>query len=237
MTTDDKKKSSEPKSEPKLELRLKAALEKRTLIENLKAGDREAWGTLYTMCGPTLRKQIGRSLARYELGSAFVGDIENEVWSIFKAQIDEFEWLGEDKLNNLLASIALKRVQTLHHKEQRHRAASLDELAEREGAADQLHYQKQLYTESAEDRAEREELRRQLAVVLERALRELSARDREIVVARLILKEQPADIARRYTMKITNVYQVVNRAKKTMRAYLLAMGLFNADDDGPGSQS
>lgn len=223
MTTDEIKKTPE--------LELKAALEKRTLIENLKAGDQEAWGMLYTMCGPQLRKAIGKSLARYELSPTFQGDIEHEVWHVFKAQINDFEWLGEDKLNNMLTSIAHKRVLTLRNKEKMHRTSSLDEFAERESSADYLHYQNHLYTESAEDRAERDELRGQLLVVLDRALRELSARDREIVVARLILKEQPSDLARRYNMKITNVYQVVNRAKKTMRAYLLAMGLFGSEDD------
>lgn len=223
MTTDDIKKAPE--------LKLKAALEKRTLIENLKAGDQEAWGMLYTTCGPQLRRAISKSLARYELSSSFQGDIEHEVWHVFKAQINDFEWLGEDKLNNMLASIAHKRVLTLRNKEKIHRTTSLDEFAEREHSTDYLHYQNHLYTESAEDRAEREELRSQLLVVLDRALRELSARDREIVVARLILKEQPSDLARRYNMKITNVYQVVNRAKKTMRAYLLAMGLFGSEDD------
>lgn len=231
MTINDEKKKTHNPNLPASELKFKAALEKRTLIENLKTGDHEAWGLLYVECGPQLRKAIHKSLAKYELSPVYVGDIENDVWRIFRAQIDGFEWLGEDKLNNLLASIAHKCVLTLRSKEKVHRVSSLDEIADDPADGDYHNYQHHLYTESAEERADRDELRRQLLVVLDRALRELSARDREIVVARLILKEGPGEIARRFDMKITNVYQVVSRAKKTMKAYLLAMGLFGGDDD------
>lgn len=217
------------------ELRFRAALEKKTLVENLKAGDQEAWGLLMTECRPNLLKAIHRSLAAQSLPRALADEIESDVWLIFRSQIATFQWLGEDKLHNHLASIAHKCVLTARNREQRHdrRNESIDAIAERHHDGDHHSYQHHLYTESAEERADREELRRQLLGVLDRALRELSARDRDIVVARLILRETPADIARRHNLKITNVYQIVNRAKKTMKAYLLAMGLFHNSDTTP----
>jgi len=128
-------------------------------------------------------------------------------------------------------------VRTMRHDEQRGNPVSLDEIMANEHdenamVADRFFYKHRLYMESAEESAEielqRAELRRELLPILERALRELSARDREIVVRRLIHKEKPAELAKRFDLKTANIYQIVSRAKNSMRAYLRARGFIDS---------
>jgi len=224
-----------PQGEPEVQLTGK------TLIAQLKMGDVEAWEQFHKQYAPRLREDIRRSLGKRGMSLDRADDIEQDVWQFVKKRIDLFEYQSQAKTHHWLANIAYNHVRTLRHAERRGNPVSLDEIAAAEDSenaisADRFYYQNRLYVESAEESAEaalsRAQLQQELLPILERALRELSARDREIVVRRLVLKEKPAELAKRFNLKTANVYQIVSRAKNSMKAYLRARGFFH---NAPGS--
>jgi RNA polymerase sigma factor (sigma-70 family) len=206
------------------------------LIERLKANEPEAWEYLHRLYTPELRKAIRRSLNKRHIPLDRADDIEQTVWKNVQEQIGDFVYQGQGKLYHWFVKIAYYCVCGLMNVEQSN-DLSLEELAERQTenplVEDNFFYKNRMYVESAEDSAEvelrRAELRKILQPILERALRELSARDREIVVRYFIMKEKPGALAERFDLKIANIYQIVYRAKKTMRTYLVARGLFGPD--------
>lgn len=225
----------ETQDEPDIfKLRQQLETQSETFIAQLKLDDPQAWENLVILTRPRLTRAIQQSLAVCGLPRDRQDDVEQEVWKTAREKITTFTWQGEVRLHRWLARIAKNCTQSLKHKEKPH--ASIDAMMEDEAdpsnsyfGADRVFFQNRLYTESAEIEVLRKELQGTLLVILDRALRELSARDREIVLCRLLLKEKPEIIATRFNLKVTNVYQIVNRAKKTMQKYLVGYKLFRQD--------
>jgi RNA polymerase sigma factor (sigma-70 family) len=212
------------------------AAQEKVLVERLKLREAAAWEELHQLFSPQLRIAIRRHLQRRSIPLDRVDDVEQMVWRLVNERIHTFVYQEEGKFFNWIRTIALYCVRTLYHHEKRDHI-SLDAVPaatpDNPLSEDQFLYQNKLYTESAEDLAEislhRAELRRKLLPVLDRALRELSARDRQIVVRYFINKEKPGELAEQFDLKIQNIYQIVYRAKKTMWTYLVAHGLFGIE--------
>lgn len=230
MTADQNNRQN-AQSEPEIQVR------GEELIQRLKLGDVDAWEQFVTGYGPRLRENIRRSLNKRGMSLDRADDIEQDVWRFVKNNIDVFQFQSESKTHIWLANIAYNKVRSLRHAEKRDKTISFDEIAASEegnspASVDSFYYRNRLYVESAEETAEaalsQVQLQQELLPILERALRELSGRDREIVVRRLIYKEKPADLAEHFNLKIANVYQIVCRAKNSMKAYLRAKGFFNS---------
>ncbi len=219
---------------PKSRVRLDGPL----LVERLRAGDEAVWTSFVRQYTPRLRTAIQKSLNKKRVPLDRREDIEQDVWQVARQEIadNEFEYESEEKTHHWLGKIAYYCVLTLRNREKR-APYSLDEIEEKSGSEnaispDRFFYKNGLYMKSAEEVASielrRAELRRELLPLLDQALRELSSRDREIVVRRLVNKEKSPELAERFGITTASVYQIVSRAKNTIRGYLRARGFLSS---------
>jgi len=225
---------------PRSQVRLDGPL----LVERLRAGDQEVWTIFVRRYTPYLRVAVKKSLNKKRMPLDRCDDIEQDVWQVARQEIEdnEFEYESEEKTHRWLGKIAYYCVLTLRNREKRH-PQSLDEIEEKSGtenamSSDSFFYKNRLYVASAEEVASielrRAELRRELLPLLDQALRELSSRDREIVVRRLVNKEKSPELAERFGITTASVYQIVSRAKNTIRGYLRARGFLDSRREWEG---
>ncbi len=87
-------------------------------------------------------------------------------------------------------------------------------------------YDTRLYVESPEVEVLRRELLHEFMRIFEKALRDLSTRDRLIVVRYFVLRESAKDISGHTGIKLTTVYWVIRRVKNIIRDYMSSRGFF-----------
>lgn len=176
-----------------------------------------AWDLLVDRFGADLRRDIKASLRSKGLSEALFEDIEQQVWVTAIEQFSDFEWQGEDKLYHWLRSIASWHVKTLRRKSKD--VASLDEIDDRPEsvfALDFFLYINGMVQDSPEVEAElMDDLR-----ILSHAMRNLTKRDQEILLRRLVLRETPRDMASDYGVEAATISTILVRAKETIRSQL-----------------
>ncbi len=177
----------------------------------------KAWDVLIDRFGADLRQDIKASLRSKGLSEALFEDIEQQVWVTAIEQFGDFEWQGEDKLYHWLRSIASWHVKTLRRKSKE--STSLDEMddrAENAFALDFFLYINGMVQDSPEIEAElKDDLR-----LLSGAMQNLTKRDQEILLRRLVLRETPRDMAADYGVEAATISTILVRAKETIRSQL-----------------
>lgn len=202
-------------------------------LQLLKSMHEEAWSELVVNYGDDLRSDIGASLRKRGLSLEMVEDVEQETWRIAVQKIHEFEAETVDKLYNWLRVIALNRVRMILRKQKDDEVAFEDiEEREAEGGFSLDHF---IYMhELSEDSPEALVLLRERLAALEVALHDLSPRDREILLRRLLGDETPRDLAVVYDLAPRSVSMILLRAKQTLEKRLRTMESSNHERNHDG---
>ncbi len=183
-----------------------------TLLKEMHEG---AWDDLVTNYTADLRTDIGASLRKRGLSPDLMDDVEQDTWRVAIQKIGEFNAETMDKLYNWLRVIALNRIRMIK-RSQREGEVYFEEIEEHEfeggGSLDQFIFTNDLSNESPESIL----MVRERLGMLERALQELSARDREIVIRRWLWGEAPRDLALDYFLTPRTVSMILLRAKQTL---------------------
>lgn len=198
--------------------------QERVFVARLKCKeppDAEAWKQLLGEYQSPLHTAIRRSLAKYSLPADRLDDIEQKTWVTAYHKIEAFEPQGPNALRNWLGTIQHNHVRNLSR--QRNPVSMDAHDPETDQAAPQ-------YEDTAARNPESEfiqdETRREIWSALELALQALSARDREIVLRRLLWQDDVQQLADAYHLKPQTIYQITTNTKKKLQSYLLAPDLF-----------
>jgi RNA polymerase sigma factor (sigma-70 family) len=199
----------------------------------LKAMHEDAWDEFVRSYGADLRRDIGASLKKRGLPADMIEDVEQETWRIAIQKIGEFEADHIDKLYNWLRVIALNRVRMILRR-QKDVPVAFEEIEEQEQeggiSLDHFIYMHELSASSPEAVV----LLRERLSALETALQELSLRDREILLRRLLDGEMPRDMAAVYALSPRSISMILLRAKQTLERHVAAMQLFNQERNTNG---
>lgn len=200
----------------------------------LKALNEDAWSDLVMSYATDLRNDIAASLRKRGLPADDMDDVEQETWRIAVQKIQDFEAESVDKLYNWLRVIALNRIRMIRRSQKDNEVAFEEiEMHADEGGGislDQFLYIYDLNTDSPEQTV----LLRERLSALETALQELSVRDRDILVRRLVWGEPPRDLAKVYNLAPRSVSMILLRAKQTLERHTAAMDLFSRERDTNG---
>lgn len=184
--------------------------------------DAEAWHYLLVNYGPYLRRCIRYTLAKFNLPADRADDIEQATWITAYMRIAEFEPIRKNSLRRWLDGVQQNHIRNLSRERN---PLSIDDEPE-ETDAQYIEYLADGRAPNPEQEYISAETRREILSALDLALQELSARDREIVVRRLMRKESIDQLAQDYHLKPQTVYQIMSTTKKKLRSYLLAPDLF-----------
>lgn len=189
------------------------------LLEQLKGKDQRAWGRAMALYQRRLQVSIGRSLSKYSLPHDRVDDIEQKTWVTAFKKIDKFKVERKDGFYHWLCTIQYNMVRNLS-REPNHFStdAETDDGIERDLPSDG--------SNNVEDQIISRETKREIFSSVNLVLGDLPKHHREIVLRRLLWKDDPKTMATEYGIKIQTVYQIVTNAKKKLRNYLLAPDLF-----------
>lgn len=200
----------------------------------LQALNESAWSDLVTNYSADLRADITLSLKKRGLPVDYVEDVEQETWRIAVQKIGEFEAESVDKLYNWLRVIALNRIRMIR-RSQKDNEIAFEEIEENAEAGGGISLDQFLYVyELSADSPERLVLLKERLSALETALQELSARDREILLRRLVWGEAPRELAKVYDLSPRTISMILLRAKQTLERHIAAMDLFNRERDTNG---
>lgn len=190
-------------------------------IEQLKLMNQDAWVHLLNRFQIMLREFIRNKLitAGFSGDDSACEDIQQQTWNTAIEKIHLFRWMSEIQLYCWLRNIARNHVRNLTQKKA---PVHSFEAFEDDAKLDAFLNQHDLYEDSPE--SEQELLDRVTA--LDAAMRELSARDREIVMRRFVEQEKPAQLAREYNMDVLAIYKVIDRAKNTIEHNMNLRGFF-----------
>ncbi len=197
----------------------------RWLVERLKRTnppDSEAWKELLVEYRPILRQRIHYTLMCYHLPADRMDDIEQKTWVTVYTRIHEFVPQRRHSLRKWLDNIQFNHIRN-HSREVE--PLSFDAPAEQAGAelAEQV---EDTSAANPEHELISRETRREILSALDLALQELAPRDREIVLRRLLRKENVDQLAKEYQLQPQTIYQITSNTKKKLRNYLLAPDLF-----------
>jgi RNA polymerase sigma factor (sigma-70 family) len=197
----------------------------RVFVEELRRGDAEAWKRLVVDQGPYLRRCIRYTLSRYNLPADRLDDIEQKTWLTVYTRIQEFEPRRRNSLRRWMDGIQLNHIRNLAREPQ---SVSMDG-DEGDSGTDDAYLPEHLEDPNApspEHQMIDRETRREIWSALDLALQELSPRDREIVLRRVLRREPVEKLAAEYNLKQQTIYQIISNTKKKLRSYLLAPDLF-----------
>ena len=202
-------------------------------LQLLKEMNQDAWDEFVTNYAADLRRDIGASLKKRGLPADLTEDIEQETWRVAVQKIHDFDAESIEKLYHWLRVIALNRIRMMLRKQQDDEIA-FEEIEEYEFSGgislDHFLYTNDLSADSPEDIL----LLRERLSALETALHELSPRDREILLRRLMCGETPRDLAEDYCLAPRSISMILLRSKQTLEKHIAAMDLFNTERDADG---
>ena len=186
----------------------------------------EAWEELVAAYAPRLRQDIRISLNKWGLPPEFSEDIEQETWLRALRSIEKFVWEDDEKFYHYLRSISSKCIYELRRSA--NRTASLEDLVEDDSdeELDRLLVRRGLLGETVENQV----ILHDFAAALDRALRTLRPREREIFV-RWLAGDRPRMLATTYGMKAASVSRLLYRASKRVEAYLVHIDPINLKDN------
>jgi len=211
----------------------------QSFIEKLKAKDDKAWNNFNEWYTPSILRAIKWELVKRGMGFEHVEDIAQTTRLMIFEKIGTFAWKENGKFHSWVRSYARNCTLTFIHDESRkvnRKPISIEELQEADIDPESAYVPNDflvangLCVESAESAAQielfRRELRNDFMPLLAQALRELSARDRVIVLRHILFKETAQKIADAHSMNVSTVNSVIRRAKEKLYMYLLARGFF-----------
>jgi RNA polymerase sigma factor (sigma-70 family) len=191
--------------------------------------DERAWDDLVRFYADELQRDIWASMRKRGLPADLIDDVQQETWRVAVQKIGEFEAATVDKLYNWLRVIALNRVRMLKRK-QRGDMISFDDFEsdEFEGGVslDYFLYEHDLSSGSPEQKV----LLFERLAALDSALDELSARNREILLRRLLSGETPRELASEYGLPARTISTILLRAKQTLEKHLSHHELFMTEE-------
>lgn len=208
----------------------------RWLVERLKRTnppDSEAWKELLVVYRPILRQRIRYTLLRYHFPADRIDDIEQKTWVTVYTRIHKFVPLRRHSLRKWMDRIQDFHIRNLSREPE---PASIDAPVEPTGTelAEQL---EDTYTRNPEQELIIRETRREIFSALDMALQELTPRDREIVLRRLVHNDDVDQLAEDYQLQSQTIYQITSNSKKKLRSYLLASHLFSRVKAGKESRT
>jgi RNA polymerase sigma factor (sigma-70 family) len=205
-----------------------------TLVEKLKQREPEAWKHFTATYQTRLQSAISRSLAKYRLPLDRQDDIEQKTWMTVFQKIDSFVPEHRDSLYYWLVKIQHNHVRNLHREPV---AVDIEENhVEAEGELPAHFHANNAHNPEAE--FIQKENRQETWQALEMALQSLTAREREIIMRRLVHKEDVEMLAAIYNVKVQTIYQITANTKRKIGNYLLASDLFlRAHSDRTGKES
>ncbi len=203
------------------------------LVEKLKKKEPQAWKRFTADYQSRLQIAIGRSLAKYSLPLDRLDDVEQKTWMTVFQKIDSFVPEHRDSLYYWLVKIQHNHVRNLRREPI---AIDIDEkYVEAEGELPAHLNISNIHNPETE--FIQNENKREIWQALEMALQSLSVRDREIIMRRLVNKEDVEKLAEIYNVKVQTIYQITANTKRKIGNYLLASDLFlRAHSDRTGKE-
>jgi RNA polymerase sigma factor (sigma-70 family) len=178
-------------------------------VQSILSHDPDSWTQLHEFYSGHLRRDIQISLRKWGLPLDIADDIEQETWLTAVRKIGEFTWVDEERFYHWLRSISCNHIRS-YRRHQRRYVSFEDSEDEDDGVEDFMdHFME------ASDGVEDQVILRERMVALDRVLRTLPPRDREILVRRM-MGETPRDLAAEYGLKPEHVRTILLRSKKKL---------------------
>ena len=189
-------------------------MSEKRIVDKLKRMDSRMWEHIFENYTATLTYDVSNSLRKRDLPVEFADDILQETWLTAVEKIQDFQCDGDGKFYNWLRVIALNHVRNYWRKNRPNISFEGIEETQSPNALDYFLQTEGLAVNDVENQVAVHE---QLAQ-LDKLLCELSTRDREIVLRRLVMDEKPEELALRYPdLKVQSISQLICRVRKNLR--------------------
>lgn len=182
-------------------------------VQSILSHDPDAWTRLHEYHSGRLRRDIQISLRKWGLSPEFAGDIEQETWLTAVKRINEFVWVDDDRFYNWLRAISCNHIRTYRYKQKRF--VSFDDFEDDDDGLDDYMDSYVWDSECIED----EVIPHERMAALDRVIRTLKPREREIIVRRM-MGETPRELAAEYQLKPEHLRTLLLRSKKKIEAQL-----------------
>jgi len=189
-------------------------MSEKRIVDKLKRMDSRMWEHIFENYTATLTYDVSNSLRKRDLPLEFADDILQETWLTAVEKIQDFQCDGDGKFYNWLRVIALNHVRNYWRKNRQNISFEAIDETQSPNALDYFLQTEGLAINDVENQvAVREQL-----IQLDKLLCELSSRDREIVLRRLVMDEKPEELALRYPdLKVQSISQLICRVRKNLR--------------------
>lgn len=193
------------------------------MLALLKVMDREAWSSLFENYTGSLRTYVNWQASNHyqSVDEAACEDIIQQTWMTAIENIAGFEYKGEGRLYPWIRTIAYNHLRNAW-RQTLHAAPQSFEGFEDDYALDTFLHENGLFEDSMESKT----LRRERMLALDAALRELNAKEREIVIRRFFWNEKPQELAEAYGLIPQSVSAIITKAKKKIYLQLITHDLF-----------
>ncbi|MBA3869865.1 MAG: sigma-70 family RNA polymerase sigma factor [Chloroflexota bacterium] len=189
-------------------------MSEKRIVDKLKRMDSRMWEHIFENYTATLTYDVSNSLRKRDLPVEFADDILQETWLTAVEKIQGFQCDGDGKFYNWLRVIALNHVRNYWRKNRQNVSFEAIDETQSPNALDYFLQTEGLAVNDVENQVAVHE---QLAQ-LDKLLCELSTRDREIVLRRLVMDEKPEELALRYPdLKVQSISQLICRVRKNLR--------------------
>ena len=189
-------------------------MSEKRIVDKLKRMDSRMWEHIFENYTATLTYDVSNSLRKRDLPLEFADDILQETWLTAVEKIQDFHCDGDGKFYNWLRVIALNHVRNYWRKNRQNVSFEAIDETQSPNALDYFLQTEGLAVNDVENQvAVHEQL-----LQLDKLLGELSDRDREIVLRRLVLDEKPEELAIYYPeLKVQSISQLICRVRKNLR--------------------
>jgi RNA polymerase sigma factor (sigma-70 family) len=189
-------------------------MSEKRIVDKLKRMDSRMWEHIFENYTATLTYDVSNSLRKRDLPLEFADDILQETWLTAVEKIQDFHCDGDGKFYNWLRVIALNHVRNYWRKNRQNISFDAIDETQSPNALDYFLQSEGLAVNDVENQAAVHEQLLQL----DKLLCELSSRDREIVLRRLVMDEKPEELALRYPdLKVQSISQLICRVRKNLR--------------------
>ena len=189
-------------------------MSEKRIVEKLKRMDTRMWEHIFENYTATLTYDISNSLRKRDLSPELADDILQETWLTAVEKIQDFQCDGDGKFYNWLRVIALNHVRNYWRKSRQNVSFEAFDEIQSPNALDYFLLAEGLAINDVESQVA---IRDQL-LQLDRLLCELSPRDREIVLRRMVMEEKPEELALRFPdLKVQSISQLICRVRKNLR--------------------
>ena len=189
-------------------------MSEKRIVDKLKRMDSRMWEHIFENYTATLTYDVSNSLRKRDLPLEFADDILQETWLTAVEKIQDFQCDGDGKFYNWLRVIALNHVRNYWRKNRQNISFDAIDETQSPNALDYFLQSEGLAVNDVENQAAVHEQLLQL----DKLLCELSSRDREIVLRRLVMDEKPEELALHYPdLKVQSISQLICRVRKNLR--------------------